>query len=539
MGNGSAHERTQFRDIPLPVSLVPAGYAAIIDRYAPHAPIPYTLCGTTSTHHPPGGPQYASEGPARVGWRLFSPRYHPGDALTDHLTFALKYEGINLSVLTALFSSIDGTTVQDFVRTVPTGAYSRRIWFLYEWLMGVRLDLPDSTRGNYVAVVDPEMQYAVRGTRVPRQRVTNNLPGTRSFCPMVSRTAALDSFRERSLLEHARAAVDRIPRDIVARAAAFLLLKDSRSSFAIEGESPPHNRIERWGRIIGQAGTVPISVAELQRLQEIVIGGSRFVRPGLRTEGGFVGEHDRETGTPIPEHISARPDDLPDLMNGLTTYGEKIAMDLPAVVAATGVAFGFVYIHPFSDGNGRIHRYLVHHVLARKGFGAPGLVFPVSAVFLARIDEYRAVLHNWSHRLVPLISWEETEDHNVRVTNSTVDFYRFPDLTPHAEFVASCIAQTIEEDLPRETAYLQAYDTFRHGVTGIVDMPDRTINRLFRFLESNSGTLPERRRRREFSELTDNEVTEIEGVYAACMPAAPNSTAASSPSHRSRPRPAG
>ena len=103
MSNGSAHERTQFRDIPLPVPLVPAGYAAIIDRYAPHAPIPYTLCGTTSTHHPPGGPQYASEGPARVGWRLFSPRYHPGDALTDHLTFALKYEGINLSVLTALF----------------------------------------------------------------------------------------------------------------------------------------------------------------------------------------------------------------------------------------------------------------------------------------------------------------------------------------------------------------------------------------------------------------------------------------------------
>lgn len=515
MGNGSVQDVTRLRDTALPVPLAPAGYAAIIARYVPDAPIPYTLCGVVRTHHPPQHLQYATEGPIRIGWRLFSRRYHPGDALSAHLTFALKYEGVNLSVLSALFSRIDRSIIEDFVRAVPTGAYSRRVWFLYEWLTGVLLDLPDSTRGNYVSVVDPELQYALAGRRAARQRVIDNLPGTPWFCPMVSRTAALDSFDERTVLDKAREAIDRIPRDIVARTAAFLLLKDSRSSYAIEGESPPHNRIERWGRVIGQAGTVPISVGELQRLQEIVIGGSRFVTPGLRREGGFVGEHDRETGAPIPEHISARPDDLPDLINGLTTYGEAIAMDLPALVAATDAAFGFVYIHPFSDGNGRIHRYLVHHVLARKGFGAPGMVFPVSAVFLSRIDEYRSVLQSWSYRLLPLISWEETADHNVRVTNSTADYYRFPDLTPHAEFVASCIVETIEEILPRETAYLQAYDTFRRGMAHVVDMPDRTINRLFRFLDSNGGTLPERRRRREFRDLTENEVTEIQALYAA------------------------
>ncbi|TVQ97055.1 MAG: cell filamentation protein Fic, partial [Spirochaetaceae bacterium] len=85
-------------------------------------------------------------------------------------------------------------------------------------------------------------------------------------------------------------------------------------------------------------------------------------------------------------------------------------------------------------------------------------------------------------------------------------------LTPHAEFVASCIAQTID-DLPRETAYLQAYDTFRRGVTEIVDMPDLTINRLFRFLESNNGTLPERWR--EFSDLTGAQLTQIVRLFSA------------------------
>ena len=62
------------------------------------------------------------------------------------------------------------------------------------------------------------------------------------------------------------------------------------------------------------------------------------------------------------------------------------------MIAAAILAFGFVYIHPFEDGNGRIHRYLIHHVLAARGFNPPGVVFPVSAAILEQIDDYRRVL---------------------------------------------------------------------------------------------------------------------------------------------------
>ncbi len=86
---------------------------------------------------------------------------------------------------------------------------------------------------------------------------------------------------------------------LLARTAAFLLLKDSKASYAIEGERPPQNRIQRWGRAIGVAGRQPIDLDELLRLQKIVIGDDRFVRLGLRTEGGFVGEHERDMGAPL------------------------------------------------------------------------------------------------------------------------------------------------------------------------------------------------------------------------------------------------
>jgi hypothetical protein len=108
-----------------------------------------------------------------------------------------------------------------------------------------------------------------------------------------------------------------LPKEICA---AFLLLKDSRSSFAIEGERPPHDRIQRWSRAIGEAGRRPVNVDELLGLQAIVIGDTRFVRLGLREEGGFVGEHDRDSRLPIPDHISARPDDLRSLIDGMAAF---------------------------------------------------------------------------------------------------------------------------------------------------------------------------------------------------------------------------
>ena len=122
------------------------------------------------------------------------------------------------------------------------------------------------------------------------------------------------------------------------------------------------------GRAIGAAGRRSIELDELFRLQAIVIGDARFVRLGLREEGGFIGENDRDTRVPIPDHISARPDDLRSLISGMVAFDRGAAQKLDPVIAAAILAFGFVYVHPFADGNGRIHRYLIHHVLAQRGF---------------------------------------------------------------------------------------------------------------------------------------------------------------------------
>jgi hypothetical protein len=481
------------------------GYSALIDAYNLRVPLPGRLALVSRQHR-----RYDED-----AWAVYTPRHMPEDSVSGHLAFALRYEGVDLGVLRALFQQIGGDAVEAWVRREPVSRYARRIWFFYEWLMERKLALPDAATGNYVGALDPK-QYCV-GTATPsrRHRVHYNLPGVRDFCPLVRRTNKIEAYLARDWRSLAHESAARVHPDVLARAAAFLLLEDSRASFAIEGENPGRSRAERWGRAIGQAGLHPLSEAELERLQSIVIADTRFVKMGLRTEGGFIGTHDRVGGTPLPDHISARWQDLPRLLEGLIAADarQRQAM-LDPVVAAAIVAFGFVFVHPFADGNGRIHRYLIHHVLAERGFTPKGIVFPVSTVILDRVHEYRQVLESYSRPRLEFIDWRPTAAGNVEVLNETIDLYRYFDATGPAEFLYDCVAQTIERNLPEEIRFLTRYDRMKAAIEERFDMPDHTADLLIRFLRQNNGVLSKRAREKEFRALSEEECRELESLYA-------------------------
>ena len=504
-GDDNSQSVNEFHGLPLPEPGKPVGYAALIDKFGLRVPFPSQLTLISERH-------------VRIStdaWQILTPRHEPADSLAGHLTFALKWEGVQLGILAALFKVVGPGAISEVVSETPTGAFSRRIWFLFEWLTGSELNLPPLGKVKAVPVIDPELQYGLtNGVSVSRQRVINNLPGSAAFCPLVRRTPVLERFREAKVDHQARELSGRTHPDVLARAAAFLLLSDSRSSFQIEDEQPAAQRIARWGQAISEAGQIQLSRQELERLQRIVIGDARFVPLGLRNIGGFIGEHDRRTGEPIPEHISARPEDLPSLVDGLVALKKQaLGGGLDPVITAAIVAFGFVYAHPFEDGNGRLHRWLIHHVLARGGFNPPGIVFPISAVILRRIGEYRQVLESYSKPLLNLIEWRPTLDGNVEVLNDTAGFYRYFDATRHAEFLYGCIAETVERDLPTEVKYLEAYDAFVTGIETLVDIPKKTLDLLWRFLQQNDGRLSARARTKEFAQFTDDEAAQVELIF--------------------------
>ena len=489
---------------PIPAAARPAGYAALIAAFGLKVPPPDELLAIGEKH------SLRQEG----RWRVLTPRYRPDDTISAHLDFALRHEGVDLGILNALFAIMPRGAIEEWVKSEPTAQHARRIWFFFEWLTGQKLALPDAPKAPYIGALDEKRQFAVKGETITRYRIRNNLPGTPAFCPLVRRTKHLAAISGETLAEEARAVVQHTAPDLMARAAAFLLLADSKASYMIEGERPPQDRIQRWGQAIGEAGQRPLNAGEFLRLQRIVIGSARFTHLGWRTEGGFVGGRDRETNAPIPDHISALHEDVTSLIEGLIAFAERSERGkLDPVAAAAAVAFGFVFIHPFEDGNGRIHRWLVHHMLARSGFNPPGIIFPVSAVFLERIGRYREVLEHYSRPRLMLTQWETTASLNVRVLSQTRDLFRFFDATWQTEFLADSVVETIRKTLPREMAYLRHYDQARQRIETFIEMPEAKFDLMMGFLRQNGGRFSERARTKEFAALTNEEAAAIEGIY--------------------------
>jgi len=482
-----------------------AGYGALIQYYQLNVPIPATLALISKRNKNYNQP----------GWIVFGPKYRPSDTLTAHLVFALKYEGVNLLFFKKLFERLEQQEIVELIMAEYTGQYIRKIWFLNEWLMQKKLPIDDLKFKNFVPLLDEKLQYTSEiSINSSRHRIRNNLPGTVNFCPLINKTAKLEKYIKENLSEKTIELIQGVHKDVLLRTSVFLLLKDSKASFTIEGETPTQNRAVRWGKAIGQAGGKPLSKEEFLRLQQIVIENSRFMEMGLRTKGGFVGEHDRTTGEPIPEHISARWQDLDTLVSGLLdTVSLLENTHFHPVLSAAKIAFGFVFIHPFVDGNGRIHRYLIHHLLTKMRFTPKGIIFPVSSAILERIDDYRKVLEIYSQPLIDFIEWKKTTDNNIEVLNETIDYYRYFDATAQSEFLFECVEYTINSIIPQEVSYLQKYDAMKVWLDDNFEMPDKMVALLIRFLEQNNGTLSVRARKNEFMELTDNEIQQIETQY--------------------------
>ena len=495
-------EYFQYEQIPHDAQI--AGWAAIVHTYGIDVPVRQLAC--VSNKHVSGNRRIEGN------WEVFDKRYLPEDSFAGQLNFAFRHESMDLLVMKRVFDAIPDEEICNFVLSTPTGAVARRVWFFYETLTGNRLDIKDASTVTAVDALDQDKYFTIKGTLSQRHRVRNNLLGTKEFCPIIRKTKKLEEFIALNLADKAQETIGKIGKSVIARAASFMLLADSKASFEIEGERPPKNKLERWGRAVLEAGKRPLNQTEIYRLHQILIGDDRFTEIGYRSEGVFLGERDQNRD-PLPEFIGARHEDLPDLMLGLNDCNNRLRSSrLDSVLQATVIAFGFVYIHPLADGNGRLHRCLIHHVLAERKFTPPGMVFPVSSVMAVEIDNYRETLQSHSAPLMNHIDWQTTRDKNVEVTNDTADLYKYFDCTENAEFLYECVRRTVEQDLPREIDYLKRHDMALAEIMEVVEMPDMLAQDLIMFIRQNEGKLSKKRRTKEFAKLEDNEVELMEEI---------------------------
>lgn len=453
---------------------------------------------------------------------IYPKSYWPGESDWNHLEFALKYEGLHLQFLRELLPRYPANDVKSFVQTKPTGAYARRLWFLYEAFTGTQLDVPDLTQGNYADLLDPMEYYVGTVERSPRHRINNNLPGTLEFSPMVRRTRRLTEFENKKLEERCRRIMAEVPPEIYQRAIDYLFVKETKSSYAIERETPDQKRAERFAKVLREARSHDyLEKQNLVELQKAIVD-SRFAHSGWRdsiNEQNYVGEILSLTEERV-HFIPPKPADIGHLMSSFEVASRRILQSSAhPVVAAAAIAYPFVFLHPFLDGNGRIHRFLIHYVLSVHNFAPEGVIFPISATMLHHLDRYDESLEAFSKPVMPLIDWEfEGNPKKLRVLNETADLYRYIDCTLMAEALFYFVEGTIEEELPKEISFLKNYDTARDRMRSIVDMPERHASLFLRLCLQNGGRVSNNKRRLpEFAQLLDQEISDLEEAIASAF----------------------
>jgi hypothetical protein len=448
--------------------------------------------------------------------QVYGAKYSPSeDTPLLHLEFALKYDHIHLNFLAALFQKIHPEEIVTFIEATPSGKYARKIGFLYEFLTGRHLKLDKTLSGNYTDLLEADNYITGKVIKNSRWKINDNLLGTASFCPVVRRTKVLETLLGENIPDKIEQLKKAFSPDIFRRASNFLYSKETRSSYEIEKESPSPGRMEKFIALLMKAGTEQanqlLAEPRLIELQNAIVD-PRFAAGSFRNFQNYIGQTlpgYRE----MVHYICPPPEILTELMQGLQQTAEKTSGIYPEIRAAI-LAFGFVFLHPFEDGNGRLHRFLIHDVLVLDKIVPQGMIIPVSAHMLNNIKAYDTTLEQYSKPLMQKIKYNLKENGEIEILNpaEVEGYFRYPDLTDQCIYLAETIHATLKEDMPDELTFIQRYDEVKKALQQIVDMPDKDINRMIMFLHQNKGVFP-KRRRQDFEKLTDDEIKNMQLTF--------------------------
>lgn len=433
----------------------------------------------------------------------------PSASLRGHLTFHLKHEVLHLELLSRVFARIDPIELLTWIQEEPGGQYARRIGFLFEWLTGRALDLQADVAGPYVNVIDDQKLVAAspdRSLANRRWRVRDNLPGTPAFCPIVRKTR--EALRAMAV-DVRRLLADlalEFGEDVLMRSAVWMTLRESKSSFAIEGEADQADRIQRFADVLARRtgqGSSPLDPASLGQLQADILGQRTTLQQfGVRQSPVFVGEVIRYQE--VVHYVAPPPEDMHAMLEGLATFLAR-THGQSAVMRSAVAAFGFVYLHPLADGNGRVHRFLVNDILRRDGVVDDPMILPVSSLITSDTANRRAydrILDTVSRPLMGALAghyafaptptrYPDGVRSNFVCQGDDIarPAWRYLDLTPHLVYLADVLERTVRDEMRGESRYIRSHAQARAAIKDVIEMPDEQIDRIIRSAQANQGRL--------------------------------------------------
>jgi hypothetical protein len=427
------------------------------------------------------------------------------DSPVGHLEFALRHEGVNLEVIDAALPHLEAEALAQRFNAVPNGEAIRRACAIWEWLTGQSLPIEKTPGGGYVGMFPEDKYITAAGVREPKYRVRINPLGTSDFCPVVRKHLLPPTPTLEELFAEAQQTLSALADPaLYERAVQYLYLSETRSSFAIEKELPSSDKQERFVQLLKRAGEQgQVDEEWLASLQNLIVRDAYSQEAAYRSKQNWLDDSlGRITFLPPP------PEELPALMHGWEAFANSDRCS-NILVRAACAAFGFVYLHPFMDGNGRLHRFLIHHVLAQSEQAPKGVVLPVSAVILRDIPAYAEVLNGFSRPVTALWSYRRGADVPLIDRHPSGRPYRFFDASREVAYLHEMLCNAVRKELPQELAWLTGYDRAFQELNERLNLPRSDLSALIRMVKGNGGKLSANKRKL-YAHLPDEVIADIE-----------------------------
>lgn len=417
-----------------------------------------------------------------------------GDNLA-HVLFALKHEGINLTILAQALPQIPVEHLEAALKAAPNGIYVRKACFLREAFSGQPITQAQPVRGGFVPLFDPTHYLTGPAVRNSRWRIDFNGLGSLKYCVTVERTPEIEALLAHDTLGRARAFIESLPPVMMDRAINWAYLHETHDSFAIEREAPSEDKSRRFIQLLRQAhDRQPLTEDYLVGLQNAAVSNPLDLAAAFRHEQNHLSNGLR--GAAGVTYVPPDPALCRELMNELMNFANTAPEQIDPLVAAGIISFGFVLLHPFMDGNGRLSRFLIHQTLCRAGVLENGLLLPVSVAMKREEARYLEALQDFSRpaRAFWDVRWADADNFQFSFIGHPA-IYRYWDATPGVTFVLEMAKRALEVELREETLFLQRYDIIVKQVNERYDVRGSDLSNLVMMCLSNNGVISKNRRR--------------------------------------------
>lgn len=443
----------------------------------------------------------------------------PGNSLQQAL-FAVKHEGVRLDYLAAALRQVSEDEIRTAFLATPNGVYVRKLCFLWEAFHQRHISgLADpAISAAYVAMFDPRAYLTGPSRRHARWRVDFNGLGNLPFCPVIRRTPELEDILARGVLAQATAFAHAIGQKMLERALSWAYLSETEGSFAIEGETPTHDKAALFANLLQRAHDQrQLTEDYLVELQNATVTNPFDKAVQFRIEQNRL--QGSALGAAGVTYVPPPPDLACELMQQLMVMANERPDDMDALAHAAAISFAFVFIHPFMDGNGRLSRFLIHHCLGQSGQLPAGFLLPISVAMKRHEDQYLQALTSFSKpaRALCDVTWAGDDDYGYAWRADADIWFRYMDVTEGVVFTLNMAKAALDIHLRQEVSFLNLFDAVSKTINARHDLRGSDLSTLIVTAFQNGGKLSVNRRKRFADRVQPHVLDEIEACVSQHM----------------------